>query len=142
VLLLNKILLMLHFLGLAMGLAVPLANMVMGSLIAKAAGPEKAILGRFPLAMGKVGKIGLSLLWVTGVTMVFTRWAGFAMMPPLFNFKLAAVVLLSITVGYVISLEPRARKGDMAAIARMEKCGKVAFGFALLAVIFAVLTFN
>lgn len=138
----NKILLMFHFLGLAMGLAVPFANIVMMSLIAKAAAPEKPILGRFPLAMGTVGKIGLGILWATGITMVFTRWAGFAAMPLTFNIKLAAVVLLTITIGYIHFLEPRVRKGDAVAMARIVMAGKVAMALALIAVIFAVLTFN
>ncbi|HWN46843.1 MAG TPA: hypothetical protein VNM71_05770, partial [Steroidobacteraceae bacterium] len=73
----NKVLLMLHFLGLVMGLAVPCANIALAGLMSKATPPEKMVLGRFPFAMSKVGKVGLTLLWVTGVTMVFTRWKGF-----------------------------------------------------------------
>ena len=141
-LLFNKILLMLHFIGLAMGLSVAFANTTMAVLISRAAPPEKPILGRFPLAMTRVGMIGLSLLWATGLTMVFTRWRGFSTLPPTFHVKLAAVVLLTITVGYIQHLEKRVRKGDSAAMARIETFGKVAFAFALIAIIFAVLTFN
>lgn len=139
---LNKILLMLHFVGLAMGLAVPFANLVMAAVMAKASPPEKAILGRFPLVMSKVGKIGLALLWVTGVTMVFTRWAGFSAMAWTFQAKLTAVILLTIVVGYISMLERRVKKGDMSAMATIQKLGKVAFALALIAIVFAVLTFN
>ena len=75
---LNQVLLILHFLGLAMGLSVSIANTVMSILIAKAARPEKAILGRFPPVMSRIGKIGLSTLWVTGLILVYTKWGGFA----------------------------------------------------------------
>jgi hypothetical protein len=141
-LLFNKILLMFHFVGLAMGLAVPFANIAMAAVMSKAAPPERAILGRFPLAVSKVGKIGLTLLWVTGVTMVFTRWAGFSAMLWTFYVKLTAVVLLTIVVGYASMLEMRVKKGDQAAVLRIQKAGKVAFALALVAIVFAVLTFN
>ena len=141
-LLINKILLMLHFLGLAMGLSVAFANMTMAGLIARAAPPEKPILGRFPLAMTRVGMIGLTLLWATGLTMVFTRWHGFANLPSTFHVKLTAVVLLTITIGYIQHLVKRVRNGDSAAITRIEAVGKVSFALALIAIIFAVLTFN
>jgi hypothetical protein len=45
-----------------MGLSVSFANMVMGGLIGRAEPSEKAILGRFPSAMSRVGKIGLATL--------------------------------------------------------------------------------
>jgi hypothetical protein len=141
-LLFNKVLLMLHFLGLVMGLAVPFANIALAGLMATAAPPEKMILGRFPFAMSKIGKIGLTLLWVTGVTMVFTRWRGFGNLPSMFQFKITAVVLLTIAVGYISMLEMKAKKGDVAAIGRIQLVGKIAMLFGLLALVFAVLTFN
>ena len=141
-LILNKILLMLHFLGLAMGLAVPFANIALAGLMAKAAPPEKMILGRFPFAMSKVGKIGLTLLWVTGVAMVFTRWKGFGNLPSMFHWKLTAVILLTITIGIISMLEMKAKKGDVAVIARIQVVGKIAMALGILAVVFAVLTFN
>jgi len=132
---------MFHFLGLAMGMSVPFANMTMAGLINKAAPPEKPILGRFPLVMSKVGKVGLLLLWITGLTMFFTRWKDMSLLAPWFHIKLAAVVLLTIVVLYIHSLEGRIRKGDAAALARVQVLGKVALSLALLAVIFAVVTF-
>ena len=138
----NKVLLMLHFLGLVMGLAVPFANIALAGVMSKATPPEKMILGRFPFAMSKVGKVGLTLLWVTGVTMVFTRWKGFGNLPSRFQAKLTAVVLLTIAVGYISALEMRAKKGDTTAIPRIQMVGKIAMLFGLLAMIFAVLTFN
>ena len=138
----NKVLLMLHFLGLVMGLAVPFANIALATLMAKAAPNEKMVLGRFPFAMSKVGKIGLTLLWATGITMVFTRWKGFGNLPTMFHYKLGFVILLTITVGIISALEIKAKKGDAAAIARIQTVGKIAMVFGLLALVFAVLTFN
>lgn len=138
----NKILLMLHFVGLAMGLSVSISNMVMLGIITKAAPGERPVLARFPPAMSKVGRVGLVLLWLTGLTMVFTRWDGFDGMPWQFHVKITAVVLLTITVLYIGKLEGQIRRGDTAAAAKLPSFGKVASLFALTALVFAVLTFN
>ena len=77
----NKILLMLHFIGLALGFSVSISNGVMLGIITKAAPGERPVLARFPPAMSKVGRVGLLLLWLTGLTILYTRWAGFDGMP-------------------------------------------------------------
>ncbi len=138
----NQVLLFLHYLGLALGFSVSFGNMVMGGLISKAAPPEKAVLGRFPPTISQLGRIGLVLLWFTGVILIYTRWNGFAALPWQFHVKLAAVVLLTVTTEYIHRLEPRVQKGDASAVARIEMFGKVATVLALLALVFAVLTFD
>ena len=139
---LNNVLLILHFLGLALGFSVTFSNIVMSGLIAKAAPAEKAVLGRFPPLMSRVGDVGLVLLWATGGTMLFTKWNGFASMPWQFHVKITAVILLTLTVGYIHHLQKLARQGDATAPARLQTFGKFASLFALTAVIFAVLTFE
>jgi uncharacterized membrane protein len=139
---LNKVLLILHFVGLALGFSVSISNMVMLGLITKAAPSEKPVLSRFPPMMSKVGRIGLVLLWVTGLTMVYTKWGGFGVLPWQFHVKLTAVVLLSVTVGCIDVMERRVRKGDLSVAARIPTVGKIATTFALLALVFAVLAFE
>lgn len=138
----NETLLILHFLGLAMGLSVSIGNIVMLSLINKAAPPEKAILGRFPPAISRVGRVGLAILWLTGLTMVYTKWNGIGSLPWTFHVKLTAVVLLTVLVAYITSLERRIHRGDTAAAAQIQVLGKFTTLPALVAVIFAVLTFD
>jgi hypothetical protein len=139
---LNQTLLVLHFLGLAMGLSVSFGNIVMLNLINKAAPPEKAILARFPPAISRVGRLGLAILWVTGMTMAFTKWNGIGSLPWTFHVKLAAVVALTVLVAYITRLEGRIARGDMAAAATIQTVGKLTSLCALTAVIFAVLTFD
>lgn len=138
----NQVLLVLHFVGLVMGFSVSIANGVMGSLIAAAAPGERPVLGRFPPLMSRIGKIGLTLLWISGAILVETRWGGFATLPWQFHAKLTAVVLLTITVIFIHTQERRMGKGDPGAAARVEAAGKVAALFALAALVFAVLTFD
>jgi hypothetical protein len=138
----NQALLVLHFLGLAMGLSVSIGNIVILGLIGKAAPPEKAVLARFPLAISGVGRAGLGLLWLTGLTMAYTKWNGIGAMPWTFDVKLTSVVLLTVLVAYMTTLEGRIRRGDAAAGAQIQKVAKFAPLFAVLAIIFAVLTFD
>lgn len=139
---LDQFLVIVHFLGLAMGLSTGFANMVMAGLIAKAAPNEKGVLARFPPAMSPIGAIGLTLLWVSGISIVMTRYGGFAVLPRTFVIKLAAVVLLTLGVIYINILMPRAQKGDMAAAARIQMIGRLTGPLAIIAIIFAVITFG
>lgn len=138
----NHTLLILHFLGLAMGMSVSFGNIVMLGLVAKAAPAERGVLMRFPPAISKVGQAGLALLWVTGATMVFTRWNGFEGMPWQFHVKITAVVLLTIVVAIIGRIEAQVARGDMRMAAKMPTFGKMASICALTAVIFAVLAFD
>ena len=139
---LDKTLMVLHFLGLALGLSSGFGNMVMAGLIDKAAPNEKAILGRFPPAMGRVGSIGLALLWISGLSIVYTRFGTFSILPRTFIIKLSAVVLLTIIVIYINVLQPRALRGDAAAMARIQLLGRITGPLAIIAIIFAVITFG
>ena len=138
----DQFLVIVHFLGLAMGLSTGFANMVMAGLIAKAPPNEKGVLARFPPAMSKIGSIGLTLLWISGISIVMTRYGGFAILPRTFIIKLAAVVVLTLGVIYINILMPRAQKGDMAAAARIQTIGKLTGPLAIIAIIFAVITFG
>jgi uncharacterized membrane protein len=139
---LDSTLMVFHFLGLALGLSTGFANMVMAGLIAKAAPNEQAVLARFPPAMAKVGAIGLALLWASGLAIVRTRYGGFSILPRPFIVKIAAVVLLTIIVGYIHVLMPRAQRGDAAAAARIRMLGMMTGPLAIIAIIFAVITFG
>ena len=138
----NHVLLILHLLGLAAGFSVTFANIVMRGVMAKATPQENATLLRFLPAMSRVGHIGLGVLWITGLSMVFTRFGGFAALPWTFHVKLTAVVLLTIAMGFNSGLERRARRGETALYGRIGTVGKISATLALIAVIFAVLTFD
>jgi uncharacterized membrane protein len=137
-----RALLVLHFLGMAMGLATGFGNMVMGAVMAKASPEERKGLMKYPPVLARVGDIGLVLLWLTGLSLVFLKWGGFGNMPGLFHAKLTAVVLMTLTIGYIHSQAKRGFAGDMGALGRMQIAGKITFLLAVTAVVLAVWTFN
>jgi hypothetical protein len=139
---LNQFLLVLHFLGLAMGLSVSFSNMVMAGLIDKATPGERPILGRFPFAMTRVGDIGLTLLIVSGLGLLFLKYGGLSAMPVTFHIKLTLVVVLIGIIGYIHSLLKKLKNGDASVGPRIQAAGKAAFVTALAIVIFAVLSFD
>ena len=139
---LDQFLMVVHFVGLALGFSVGFANVVMAGLIAKAAPNEKAVLARFPPAMGRVGVIGLAMLWASGLAIVYTRFGTFAILPRPFLVKLTAVVLLTIIVIYIQLLQRRVDQGDASLTARIQTLGRITGPLALIAVIFAVITFG
>lgn len=139
---LDHFLVVVHFVGLAMGLGSGFAQMIMAGLMAKASPQDKAVLARFPPKMGQVGVIGLALLWLTGLSIVWTRYGTFSILPRTFVYKLIAVVLLTLAVIAIQVLQRRAQKGDMAAMARMQTLGRLTGPLALVAIIFAVITFG
>lgn len=138
----NAALLVLHFIGLTMGFSVSIGSMVMLGVMAASPAAERPVLARFMPAISRVGRMGLVLLWVTGLAMLYTKWNGFASMPWQFHAKITAVILLTIAVTYLFMLEQRIKKGDSAAAVRLQQVGKMTPLFALAAVIFAVLTFE
>ena len=138
----NQALLVLHLLGMAMGLSVSFANIVMAGIGAKATPDERKILLRFPGAMIRVGDNGLTLLITTGPILLFTKYQGFAGMPWTFHVKLTAVVVLLGAVGFIHANMRKMVAGDQAAMARVKMVGPIALLSALTAVVFAVLTFT
>lgn len=139
---LDNVLVITHFIGLSLGMSVGFANMVMAGLIAKAPAQEQQVLQRFPPAMGKLGVIGLVLLWGSGLAIVFTRYGSFEILPRTFVIKLAAVVLMTIIIAYIHVLQARVAKGDTASLARIQVLGRITGPLALIAIIFAVITFG
>lgn len=139
---LNQLLLILHFLGLALGFSATVTGMVMGGLLAAATPPERGVLGRVMPVMSHVGGGGLLLLWATGLILVFTKWGGFGSLPWQFHAKLTAVVLLTGAVGMSHAVQAKVKRGDAAAAQRLPAIGTATLIFSVLAVVFAVLTFD
>jgi uncharacterized membrane protein len=139
----NQALLVLHLLGLGMGLSVPFANIVFGGLLAQGNAGDQATFYRFMPRMGRVGDIGLVLMWITGPTLVFTKYGGFAGLPGIFHAKLLAVVILTIGIGIIHANMRKAVAGDATANARIQLVAKaITFPASLIALICAVLAFN
>lgn len=138
-------LLVLHFLGLALGVGTGFAQMTLGIAARDMAPPERTQFMLRASALGKNGSIGLLLLIVSGLGMMALRgfsatlqWGGGA-----FHAKLTLVVVLIGVFGYLQVLVRRVRReAGGPAMAKLPKVGQAMLGLGIAVVICAVIAFH
>lgn len=107
----REIMLILHFIGLAMGLGTSFGFMFLGIAASKM---EKSEAQNFMLkafALGKMGYIGITLLVISGGYLITPFWKTLFDTPLLVT-KLGLVLLLIIFIGIVSVMTSRAKKGE------------------------------
>jgi hypothetical protein len=138
----NQILLFLHFSGLMIGATGGLGS---GLIMRRTAGmtPEVARpLRELGPMLANVSATGIALLWLTGLTMVWSKWDGPASLPGLFWVKFIFVLSLTAAVGLIHKTYADIRRGNPASAARLPKIGPLAGASAFLAVLFACFAFS
>ena len=139
------VLLMLHFVGLALGVG---ASFALFTLRRASSGLEPAERTKFllrTLSVSKNGSYGLLLLLLTGLGMFFMRGPGPMMAAggPAFHAKLTLVVILCGAVGYAQVLGKRAREaGDAPTLAKLPVVGNAILLLGVAIVIAAVIAFQ
>lgn len=134
--------LVLHFIGLAMGVGSGLAFLFLGIAAGKLepAKRREYLLNASPIA--RMGQFGLLLLVLTGGYLMTPYWGGLGQMPLLMA-KLALVLVLGAVVGINSSLARKARNGDAhVPMERMAMLGRIALLTSLTIVVLAVLVFR
>jgi hypothetical protein len=138
----TRLLLILHFTGLVMGLSVTFASMVVMRLSASSTPPDAEVLARIPPQMLRLSSWGVALLLVTGPMLVYSKYGGaWGSLPFAFWLKMLAVAALIVIFGVIHMNMAKARRGDAAAIARVRSFAPMASAAAGLAMIFAVIAF-
>jgi uncharacterized membrane protein len=138
-------LLVIHFLGLALGVGTSFAMARLARATSSLTPADRGQVMKYGLQLSKNGSIGLGLLILSGLGMLFTRGASsvFAAGGVAFHVKLTLVLILAGFLGYSQSLIKRIReKQDMAAAATMTKVGPVMLILGVGIVICAVLAFH
>lgn len=138
-------LLVLHFIGLTLGVGTGFAQMTLGIAARDMAPPERVQFMLRASALAKNGSVGLLLLLVSGLGMMAMRgfsatlqWGGGA-----FHAKLTLVVVLSGVFGYLQVLVRRARReGGGPAMAKLPKVGQAVLALGIAIVICAVIAFQ
>lgn len=137
----HDILLFAHFIGLAMGIGVGIANMVVARMIGAAATPDAAgALRGLPPILSRVSMAGLGVLVVSGLLLLF--WWGFGVTNVWFWLKMLVVAGM-IGVAYLIyQAQQKIRAGDQTAAAQMRQLGPAIGGLGLLTTLLAVFAFH
>jgi uncharacterized membrane protein len=138
----RETMLILHFIGLSMGLGTSFAHAFLGIATAKMS-PEEVIKFRVhSLVLSNMGNVGLGLLVVSGLYLITPYWSILTSLPLLMG-KLVLVVVLTILILMINTFARRARNGDAEFyLKKMEKLGKMTLIIALTIVVLAVCVFH
>ena len=134
--------LIIHFLGMAMGIGTSFAFMFLGIASAKMEKEEALKFRLNTFALSRMGQIGLVLLVVSGGYLMTPYWN---ILPdsPLLIAKLTLVLVLGAIVGINGSIAKKALKGDAEIhLKKMATPGKMALLTGLIIVILAVSVFH
>lgn len=138
-------LLIIHFLGLALGVGTSFATLRLGLATKDLPPAERAQFFKHAIALGKNGSLGLALLIASGLGMLFTRGVStvFSSGGVAFHVKLTLVLVLAGLLGFSQVLVKRVReKQDAQAMATLAKVGPVMLLTGLGIVVAAVLAFH
>ena len=139
------VLLITHFLGLAIGVGTGFAQVTLGLATRDLSPPERGAFMQRAAALGKNGSIGLLLLLVSGIGMTTMRgwpatmqWGGGA-----FHAKLTLVVLMIGVFGYMQVLARRIRReGGGPAMALLPKVSRVMLALGVSVIVAAAIAFQ
>lgn len=108
----HEILLIAHFIGLAMGVGASFASFALSFATKDLAPAERMAFMMRASAIGKNGSYGLVLLLLSGLGLLFYRGVRetFALGGGAFHAKLTLIVVMIGVFGYMQSLQKRARK--------------------------------
>lgn len=137
--------LVVHFIGLALGVGTSFAMMRLGIATKSLSPAERADFYRHAFSLSKNGSLGLALLIVSGLCMLFTRGVStvFAAGGVSFHIKLTLVLVLAGLLGFSQVLIKRVReKQDAGAAATLAKVGPAMLLTGLGIVVTAVLAFH
>ena len=140
-----EFLLIVHFIGLAMGVGTSFAGLALGRATKDMDPAERGKFMMRASAIGINGSIGLTLLILSGLGMWFSRgisqvmaWGG-----PAFHAKLTLVVLLIGAFGYMQVLQKKARQGaGPEVMAKIPKVGAAMLLLGISIISAAVLAFK
>ena len=136
----REVMLVFHFIGLAMALGTGFANIFLGVAASKLEPAERGSFISKTLILGRMGQIGLGLLLFSGFALITPYWKVIGEMPFLIA-KLSLIVVLLVLVTSITILANKA-KNNPALFAKIKPLGILNFLVAITIVVMAVLSFH
>ena len=134
--------LIVHFLGLTMGLGTGFAHAFLGAAAAKLQGQEATNFRLRTLVISYMGHTGIAFLLVSGFYLITPYWKVLSSMPLLIA-KLSLVFILIILVSLLGVASSKAKKGDAERqFKKMETLGKLTLLVGIAIVVLAVKVFH
>ena len=131
-----------HFLSLAVGIGIGVANMVIGIRLRKAQDETAQFVRATQGVLGQIALGAIILLWLTGIAM-WIEWHRMRA-DSAFLVKIVAVIILTAVSVDLNIRGARARRGQgqPPSLAFMRRAGMVSGLMSVIAVIFAVIAFS
>ncbi len=134
--------LIVHFLGLAMGIGTSFAFFFLGMTGKKMEKEERKKFALNSFALSTMGHIGLTMLILSGLYLITPFWASLASRPLLIA-KLILVLTLIVSVSFATVYAQRAKKGDtLTNLKKIAALGKLSLLSGMAIVVLAVLIFK
>ena len=134
--------LIIHFLGLAMGVGTSFAFFFLGIAGKKMEKEDRMKFALNSFALIRMGHIGLTMLIISGLYLITPFWASLASRPLLIA-KLILVLTLIVSVSFATVYAQRAKKGDtLTNLKKIAALGKVSLLSGITIVGLAVLIFK
>jgi hypothetical protein len=138
----REFMLIIHFIGLTMGLGTSFAHAFLGSISSGMPADEATKFRLNSLVLSKMGHIGITLLVISGLYLITPYWKSLQT-SPLLILKLLLVIVLVILLKLISVSKEKAIKGDAAVqLNKMERFGKLTMVIGLVIVILAVYIFH
>lgn len=138
----KDILLILHFIGLAMAMGTSFANLFLGPPLARLPKEEAIRILLHNSILVRMGQIGLVLLIVSGILLLIPLWETLSHCA-LFLTKMGLVVILTILVILIGGHVKKAKMADPEIhLPKVPPLGKLAFIIGIAIVVLAVLVFH
>ncbi|MDX2250597.1 MAG: hypothetical protein SF052_27695 [Bacteroidia bacterium] len=138
----RDIMLIVHFIGLAMGIGTSLAFLFLGIASSKMPPEEAQKFNLNTFALSRMGQIGLTLLVISGGALMTPYWKNLGNMPLMIT-KLVLVLVLGALVGIIGSLSKKAKKGDTETyLKKIRPFGQISLFTGLAIVVLAVYIFH
>lgn len=137
----RDVMLIVHFIGLAMGVGASFAMLFLGMAASKMEPQERGSFMIKSSAVTRSGHIGITLLFLSGGYLMTPYWSGLASNPTLIA-KLTLFLVLGALVGIMTSKLKKAKAGDMAQLMTLKKMGPFALLTGITIIVLAVLTFH
>ena len=138
----RELMLIIHFLGLAMGLGTSFGFMFLGMAASKMEKEKAREFSINSLALSKMGYIGITLLIITGFYLITPYWSMLTDFPFLIV-KLGLVLVLVVLIILLSTAAKKAKQGDFEQqTKKIQILGKLSLLTAVIIVVMAVLTFH
>lgn len=139
---LREIMLIIHFVGLCMGLGTGFGHLFLGMAAKKMNEKEAQSFKMKTLAINKMGYIGLFLLVLSGGYLMTPYWSSLGEKPTLVA-KLLAVLVLIVMIVLMNGIAKKVNRPEGSdALGKLEQMGKITLPLSIIIIVLAVLTFH